>query len=264
MGKRGKEGAKRIRGKKIDMAIISFDKVSKNYKTGFRKIKTALRDFSLDIHEGEVFGFLGPNGAGKSTAIKILLNLIFPTCGKVEIMGRAAADSDVKKNIGYLPENPYFYDYLNPIELLSFAGKTSGLSNAAIREKTESLLNTVGLWNERKRAIRSYSKGMVQRVGLALSLIHDPKVVILDEPMTGLDPIGRKQVIDLILKLKLEGKTIFFSSHILEDIERVCDRIGILVNGMLVKIMDIKSVPLTKPLEDIFIEEAEKAGGARE
>ncbi|MBI5048312.1 MAG: ABC transporter ATP-binding protein [Deltaproteobacteria bacterium] len=244
--------------------MISFNNITKNYKTGFRKKKTALRDFSLDIHEGEVFGFLGPNGAGKSTAIKLLLNLIFPTTGKAEILGRRVADREIKKLIGYLPENPYFYDYLNPIELLSFAGKTSGMDSLKIRKKTESLLNTVGLWSERKRAIRSYSKGMVQRVGLALALIHDPKVVILDEPMTGLDPIGRKQVIDLILKLKSEGKTVFFSSHILEDIERVCDRIGILVNGRLVRIMDIKSESLTRPLEEIFIEEVEKAGGARE
>ncbi|MBI5327070.1 MAG: ABC transporter ATP-binding protein [Deltaproteobacteria bacterium] len=244
--------------------MISFNNITKNYKTGFRKQKTALMDFSLDIHEGEVFGFLGPNGAGKSTAIKLLLNLIFPTTGKAEIMGRGVAAREVKKLIGYLPENPYFYDYLNPIELLSFAGRTSNMDSLKILEKTESLLNTVGLWNERKRAIRSYSKGMLQRVGLALALIHDPKVVILDEPMTGLDPIGRRQVIDLILKLKSEGKTIFFSSHILEDIERVCDRIGILVNGRLVRIMDIKSESLTRPLEDIFIEEVEKAGGARE
>ena len=147
------------------------------------------------------------------------------------------------------------------MELLKFAGKTSGMDPFMIKEKTEILLNTVGLWNERKRAIRSYSKGMVQRVGLALALIHDPKIVILDEPMTGLDPIGRRQVIDLILQLKAEGKTIFFSSHILEDIERVCDRIGILVNGVLARIIDIKSEQLAKPLEDIFIGEVEKAGG---
>ena len=167
----------------------------------------------------------------------------------------------MRKSVGYLPENPYFYDYLNPVELLKFAGKTSGMDPFTIKEKTEILLNTVGLWNERKRAIRSYSKGMVQRVGLALALIHDPKIVILDEPMTGLDPIGRRQVIDLILKLKSEGKTIFFSSHILEDIERVCDRIGILVNGVLVRVIDIKSEQIEKPLEDIFIGEVEKAGG---
>src|SRR3989338_4947636 len=170
------------------MAIISFDNITKHYKTGFRKKKTALKDFSLDIHEGEVFGFLGPNGAGKSTAIKILLNLIFTTAGKAEIMGRSVENKEVRRMVGYLPENPYFYDYLNPVDLLIFAGKTSGMDSFKIKEKTEMLLNTVSLWNERKRPIRSYSKGMVQRVGLALALIHDPKVVILDEPMTGLDP----------------------------------------------------------------------------
>src|SRR3990172_1497626 len=215
------------------MVVISFEKVTKDYKTGFRKKKTALRDFSLDVREGEVFGFLGPNGAGKSTAIKILLNLIFPTKGRVEVLGKDAADTGVKKLIGYLPENPYFYDYLNPVELLSFAGRTSGIGSRQIKDKAEALLNTIGLWNDRKRPIRSYSKGMVQRVGLALALIHDPTVVILDEPMTGLDPIGRRQFVDLILKLKSEGRTIFFSSHILQDIERVCDRVGILVNGGL-------------------------------
>ena len=246
------------------MNIISFDKITKDYKTGFRKRKTALKDFSLNIVEGEAFGFLGPNGAGKSTAIKILLNLIFPTAGKAEILGKDVGDKGIRKFIGYLPENPYFYDYLNPVELLKFAGKTSGMDSFKIKERTEELLNTVCLWNERKRAIRSYSKGMVQRTGLALALIHDPKVVILDEPMTGLDPIGRRQVIELILKLKSEGKTIFFSSHILEDIERVCDRIGILVNGELRRVIDFKNEQLVKSLEDTFIEEVDKAGGLQQ
>lgn len=243
--------------------MISFDRVSKDYKTGFRNKKTALSDFSLEIDEGEVFGFLGPNGAGKSTAIKILLNLIFPTYGKVEIIGMDVGDKEARRHVGYLPENPYFYDYLNPIELLSFAGKTSGLSSHDIKESTESLLNTVGLWNDRKRAIRSYSKGMVQRVGLALALVHDPRVVVLDEPMTGLDPIGRRQFIDLILKLKSEGKTVFFSSHILQDTERLCDRVGILVNGALVRVIDLRSEHLAGRLEDTFIEEVEKAGGIK-
>ena len=246
------------------MTIISFQDITKNYKSGFRKKKTALRDFSLDVCEGEVFGFLGPNGAGKSTAIKILLNLIFPTRGKAIIAGRDVGDKEARKAVGYLPENPYFYDYLNPLELLQFGGKTSGMFAGDILKRTENLLHTVGLWKERKRPIRSYSKGMVQRVGLALALIHDPKIVILDEPMTGLDPIGRRQVIDLILKLKHEGKTVFFSSHILEDIERVCDRIGILVNGSLVRTISIASEHFEKPLEDIFIEEVEKAGGTQQ
>lgn len=243
------------------MPVIIFDRVTKDYKIGFRKKKTALKDFSLSVHEGEVFGFLGPNGAGKSTSLKILLNLIFPTSGKVEIMGKDVKDKEVRRFVGYLPENPYFYDYLNPVELLRFAGKTSGMDSMHLKERTESLLNTVGLWNERKREIRNYSKGMVQRVGLALALVHDPKIVILDEPMTGLDPIGRRQFIDLILELKSEGKTVFFSSHILEDVERVCDRVGILVNGTLVKVIDLRSENISGRLEDIFIEEVEKAGG---
>lgn len=245
------------------MKVISFNKVSKDYKTGFRKKKTALKDFSIEIAEGEVFGFLGPNGAGKSTAIKILLNLIYPTSGSVKILGKDIYEKEARRFVGYLPENPYFYDYLNPIELLRFAGKTSGLSSHDIKESTEALLNTVGLWNERKNAIRSYSKGMVQRVGLALALIHDPKVVILDEPMTGLDPIGRRQFIDLILKLKSEGKTVFFSSHILQDTERLCDRVGILVNGTLVREIDLRTENLAGRLEDTFIEEAERAGGIK-
>ncbi|MDO8445577.1 MAG: ABC transporter ATP-binding protein [Deltaproteobacteria bacterium] len=243
------------------MPVIIFDRVTKDYKIGFRKKKTALKDFSLSVNEGEVFGFLGPNGAGKSTSLKILLNLIFPTSGKVEIMGKDVKDKEVRRFVGYLPENPYFYDYLNPVELLKFAGKTSGMDSTHIKERTESLLNTVGLWNERKREIRNYSKGMVQRVGLALALVHDPKIVILDEPMTGLDPIGRRQFIDLILELKSEGKTVFFSSHILEDVERVCDRVGILVNGTLVRGIDLRSENISGRLEDIFIEEVEKAGG---
>jgi len=246
------------------MAIISFQDITKNYKSGFRKKKTAIKDFSLDVRDGEVFGFLGPNGAGKSTAIKILLNLIFPTCGKAKIAGRDVGDKETRRAVGYLPENPYFYDYLNPPELLNFAGQTSGMGASEIKKKTEILLNILDLWNERNRPIRSYSKGMVQRVGLALALIHDPKIVILDEPMTGLDPIGRRKVIDLILKLKAEGKTVFFSSHILQDIERVCDRIGILVNGTLVRVIDFRSETLDDSLEDVFMQEVEQAGGTRQ
>jgi ABC-2 type transport system ATP-binding protein len=243
------------------MTSISFMNIGKEYRTGFRQKKSALRGFSLDVQEGEVFGFLGPNGAGKSTAIKILLNLIFPTSGSARIGGQDVREIAVKAMIGYLPENPYFYDYLNPLELLNFAGKTSNMTTRDIEGRSMTLLKTLSLWNDRKRAIRHYSKGMVQRTGLAMALIHDPKIIILDEPMTGLDPIGRKQVIDIILTLKAAGKTVFFSSHILEDIERVCDRIGMLVNGNLVKVMDIRTEPLACPLEEIFIQEVERAGG---
>lgn len=245
------------------MSAISFHEVSKEYKLGFRKRKIALKNFSLDIQEGEVFGFLGPNGAGKSTAIKILLNLIFPTSGSASISGKDVSDTGGRKLVGYLPENPYFYDYLTPLELLDFALKTSGITPGKNRkDRAATVLNTVGLWNDRKRAIRHFSKGMVQRVGIALALAHDPKIVILDEPMTGLDPIGRKQAIDLIIKLKSEGKTVFFSSHILEDIERVCDRIGIIVNGVLVRITDIRTELLNRKLEDLFMQEVERAVGS--
>jgi ABC-2 type transport system ATP-binding protein len=245
------------------MNVIVFERLSKDYKTGFRKRKTALRDFSLQVQQGEVFGFLGPNGAGKSTAIKILLNLIFPTSGTVSILGRPAGDVKGRLAVGYLPENPYFYDYLNPLELLHFAGRASGMEAAAIRERGEALLNRVGLWSERKRAIRSYSKGMVQRVGMALALVHDPEVVILDEPMTGLDPLGRRQFIDFILELKAAGKTVFFSSHILADVERVCDRVSLLVGGRLVRLIDLRAERLDRSLEEIFIDEVEKEGGGQ-
>jgi ABC-2 type transport system ATP-binding protein len=243
---------------------VEFNNVTKKYRTGFRKTKTALSDFSLAIREGEVFGFLGPNGAGKSTAIKILLNLIFPTSGSATISGKDVGISEVRRSLGYLPENPYFYDYLSPLELLDFAGKTSGMNRATIIKRSEVVLNIVSLWNDRKRAIRHFSKGMVQRTGLALSLIHDPSIVILDEPMTGLDPMGRKQTIDLILRLKSEGKTVFFSSHILQDIERVCDRVGILVNGKLVRLIDFRSEPLQASLEDVFLSEVGQAGGVQQ
>jgi ABC-2 type transport system ATP-binding protein len=243
------------------MDVIVFDRVTKAYRTGFRKRKTALHDFSLLVREGEVFGFLGPNGAGKSTAIKTLVHLIFPTSGKVSILGHPAADVKGRQAVGYLPENPYFYDYLNPLELLRFAGRTSGMGAAAIAERSEALLRRLGLWEERKRPIRSYSKGMVQRVGMALALIHDPRVVVLDEPMTGLDPLGRRQFIDFILELKAAGKTVFFSSHILADVERVCDRVGILVGGRLARLIDLQSEQLEKPLEEIFIDEAQALGG---
>jgi ABC-2 type transport system ATP-binding protein len=165
--------------------------------------------------------------------------------------------------VGYLPENPYFYDYLNPLELLHFAGSASGMEAAAIRERGEALLQRVGLWSERKRAIRSYSKGMVQRVGMALALVHDPEVVVLDEPMTGLDPLGRRQFIDFILELKAAGKTVFFSSHILADVERVCDRVSLLVGGRLVRLIDLRAERLDKNLEEIFIDEVEKEGGGQ-
>jgi ABC-2 type transport system ATP-binding protein len=223
---------------------------------------TALADLNLQISKGEVFGFLGPNGAGKSTAIKILLNLIYPDSGSASILGRDVAEKNVRRSVGYLPENPYFYDYLSAEELLWFGGTACGLRRTEIRERSDQLLHKVNLENARNRPLRSYSKGMVQRAGLALALIHDPDVVILDEPMSGLDPLGRKMVGDLLLELRSQGKTVFFSSHILNDVERFCDRAGIIVAGRLRLVDGIPNLLAREStLEDVFLREVAKAGG---
>lgn len=248
------------------MALIEIDSLTKTFKKDFsRKEVYALKSLTLNVDEGEVFGFLGPNGAGKSTTIKLLLNLIRQTSGTVSINGKDVSDKEVRRFIGYLPENPYFYDHLSAKELLWFGGKSCDMDIAAIKERTETLLKELDLIEAMNRPLRSYSKGMVQRAGLALALIHDPKILILDEPMSGLDPMGRRKVFELILKLKGEGKTIFFSSHILHDIERLCDRAAILINGSLKRLISVKTeLPSGKTLEDVFFEEVAKAGGLRE
>jgi ABC-2 type transport system ATP-binding protein len=246
--------------------MIKITGISKEFREGMssKRVK-ALEDLDLEINKGEVFGFLGPNGAGKSTAIKILLNLIYPSKGSASIMGKDVGDKDVRKFVGYLPENPYFYDYLTAEELLWFGGKTSGLNKKELHESSELLLSKVNLYAAKKRPLRTYSKGMVQRAGLALALVHNPEVVILDEPMSGLDPIGRKMVGDLILELKSQGKTVFFSSHILTDIERFCDRVGIIINGRL-RLVDNLTHLLSGGinLEDVFLREVKTAGGGIE
>jgi len=248
------------------MAIIEMESLTKVYKKEFsRKKVCALNSLSLKIDEGEVFGFLGPNGAGKSTTIKMLLDLIRPTSGKVTIGGKKPSHMSVKKMIGYLPENPYFYDHLSARELLIFGGRSCNMDSDTIKERSRELLDELDLTAAMKRPLRSYSKGMVQRAGLALSLIHNPSILIFDEPMSGLDPMGRKKVFDLILKLKEEGKTIFFSSHILHDIERLCDRAAILINGNLNRLLDVKEeLSQGETLEDVFMEEVNKTGGLRE
>jgi len=248
------------------MALIEIDSLTKVFKKEFsRKKICALNSLTLTINEGEVFGFLGPNGAGKSTTIKLLLNLIRPTSGSLSIMGRNSSEKSVRKLIGYLPENPFFYDHLSAKELLWFGGRSCGMDSRIIRERTLSLLEELELIHAMKRPLRSYSKGMVQRAGLALALIHDPKILILDEPMSGLDPMGRKKVFDLIFRLKNNGKTVFFSSHILHDIERLCDRAAILINGNLQKLVDVKTdLSGGKTLESLFMEEVDKSGGLRD
>jgi ABC-2 type transport system ATP-binding protein len=242
--------------------MIEFNNISKYFADGLsaRRVK-AIENLNLTVEKGEVFGFLGPNGAGKSTSIKILLNLIYPNSGNATILGKDVHDKEVRRFVGYLPENPYFYDYLTAEELLWFGGRVSGMNKTRIAERSEMLLTRVSLTTGRKRSIRTYSKGMVQRAGLALALIHDPEVVILDEPMSGLDPIGRKMVGDLILELKSQGKTVFFSSHILTDIERFCDRAGIIVGGRLRLVDSLSNLLIgTTTLESVFLNEVERAG----
>ena len=245
------------------MAAIEAKDISKEFKgdIGVKRIK-ALSGLNFQVEQGEVFGFLGPNGAGKSTAIKILMNLIYPDNGSASILGRDVNEKEVRRHVGYLPENPYFYDYLTAEELLWFGGRVSGLGKKILTDRTEALLTRVNLQGARKRPLRTYSKGMVQRAGLALALVHDPDVVILDEPMSGLDPIGRKMVGDLILDMKSEGKTVFFSSHILSDIERFCDRVGIIVGGELRLTSRLDALLSSgESLEGVFLRAVESAGG---
>lgn len=210
--------------------------LSKTYKTGFFKSKEvhALDDLSLDVEASQIFGFLGGNGAGKTTTIKILMRLLFPTAGTAEIFGRSIADADVHSQIGYCPENPYFYDYLTPLELMNYFGSIFGMRADRRKSRAEELLTAVGLSeSDWRKQLRKFSKGMLQRVGLAQSLINDPKIVFLDEPMSGLDPIGRREIRELIAALRAQGKTVFMSTHILSDIEALCDEVAILKRGKL-------------------------------
>jgi ABC-2 type transport system ATP-binding protein len=218
--------------------VIDIRDLTKDYETGFfhqRKVR-ALDHLSLQVGRGEVFGFLGPNGAGKTTTLKLLMGLIFATEGSALILGRSVNDIETRSRIGYLPENPYFYDYLSARELLEYTAALFGIPKERIGQRAKEMLETVGLDSERaNRQLRKYSKGMLQRIGIAQALINDPEVVFLDEPMSGLDPIGRQEVRDLLLSLKKGGKTVFFSSHILSDVEALCDRVAVLSGGKLLK-----------------------------
>jgi ABC-2 type transport system ATP-binding protein len=216
-------------------AAIETENLTMDYPFGFLhlKKKTSLEGLTMNVEDGEVFGFLGPNGAGKSTTIKLLVGLIFPTAGTARILGKPISDIEMHRDIGYLPEQPYFYDYLTAAELLDYFARVHDLAAADRRERVERMLKKVGLETARKIQLRKYSKGMLQRVGLAQAILHDPRVVILDEPMSGLDPVGRREVRDIILELKRAGKTVLFSTHILSDAEMLCDRVGVIVGGKL-------------------------------
>ena len=195
----------------------------------------AVRDLSLRIEPGEVYGLLGPNGSGKSTTLKIILGLVSPTRGRTEIFGRDSRLVESREAVGFLPENPYFYKYLTGEETLHFFGRLCGVRSARLKERINELLDLVGLTKARKRRLGVYSKGMLQRIGLAQALIHDPRLVVLDEPTAGVDPAGSREIRDLILDLKRRGITVLLSSHLLAQAQEICDRVGILADGVLVR-----------------------------
>jgi ABC-2 type transport system ATP-binding protein len=217
------------------MAAIEILGLEKTYTIGFwrKRPKHALRPLDLKVEDGEIFGFLGPNGAGKTTTLKLLMGLIFPTAGSARILGMELDDPRMKAQIGFLPEQPYFYDYLTARELLEYYGQLSGVDAKQRTSKVDQVLHRVGLPDVGGVQLRKFSKGMLQRVGIAQAILHDPKVVFFDEPMSGLDPMGRREVRDLMAQLKVEGKTVFFSTHILSDAEALCDRVAIIHQGEL-------------------------------
>jgi ABC-2 type transport system ATP-binding protein len=218
------------------MPALATYELTKDYAVGFwrKRPYRALDRLTLEVEPGEVFGFLGPNGAGKTTTLKMLLQLVFPTSGRAELLGRPAGDLAAKRRIGYLPENPYFYDYLTAEELLAYFAGLFGLSGAERRARVARLLDEVGIGAERRLQLRKFSKGMLQRVGIAQALLNEPELIILDEPMSGLDPLGRRDVRALVLRLRDKGCTVFFSSHVLSDAEALCSRVAILAKGRMV------------------------------
>ncbi|MFH2043086.1 MAG: ABC transporter ATP-binding protein [Acidobacteriota bacterium] len=215
---------------------LKIDSIHKTFQTGFfPKRKKILKGISLSVEEGNIFGYLGPNGAGKTTTIKCLLNLIAPDRGAIEILGFPHHSKKARSRLGFSPENPYFYDYLSAEEFLDFYGRLFGLKKSVRNERTARLLREVGLESSRNIQLRKFSRGMLQRIGLAQALINDPALVILDEPLSGLDPIGRKEIRDLIVGLREKGKTVFLSSHILQDLEMICDEVAMIVEGRIVR-----------------------------
>ncbi len=220
--------------------MLNITNLIKDYKTGFLgKNSRVLKDVSFTVQRSEIFGFVGPNGAGKTTTFKSILGFVTPTGGKIEMLGKNLDDVETKRKIGYLPENPYFYDYLTGEELLFYMGELHGLSRKNLVDKVGELLSKVRMTDAKDVQLRKYSKGMLQRIGIAQALVNDPEFIILDEPMSGLDPIGRREIKDLILEEKRKGKTILLSSHMLSDVEALCDRVGIIMGGIVIKIGNI-------------------------
>lgn len=226
------------------MPAIEILGLQKTYSVGFwrKKPKCALKPLQLTVEEGEIFGFLGPNGAGKTTTLKMLMGLVYPTAGSARILGMEIDDPRVKAQIGFLPEQPYFYDYLTAHELLNYYGKLSGVRSDGRSKRVDEVIGRVGLQDSANVQLRKFSKGMLQRVGIAQAILHNPQVVFLDEPMSGLDPLGRREVRDLIEQLKQEGKTVFFSTHILSDAEALCDRVAIINLGELLRVGSVSGL----------------------
>ena len=216
-------------------AVLQIEGLGKVFRKPFSgKRVVAVEGIDLTVHRGEIFGFLGPNGAGKTTTIKMLTGLIFPTTGTARIFGQPIPSPDAMASVGFLPENPYVYPYLTPREFVAMCGRLSGMKGATLSARTVGALERVGMGHAIDRAVRALSKGMLQRVGLAAALVHQPELLILDEPMSGLDPVGRKDVRDIILEEKKKGRTVFFSTHILSDVEALCDHVCILRQGKVV------------------------------
>lgn len=214
--------------------IVRVQRVVKDFRPGFGlRRKRVLHGVDFSVMEGEIFGFVGPNGAGKTTTLKILMGLIHPTSGSASILGRDVGESEFRDQVGFLPENPYFYPFLTASEILHFYAKLSGVDVSVRAQRVEALLEKVNLSHAANSRLREFSKGMLQRVGVAQALIHDPSVVFMDEPMSGLDPIGRKEIRDIILSLREAGKTVFMNTHILHDVEMICDRVAIIANGRI-------------------------------
>ena len=226
--------------------VLRVSHLSKTFRVGFWRQKVeAVRDISFEVFDEEIFGIVGPNGAGKTTTMKMMTRLIFPDEGEIELLGQPVEQAESRRRLGYLPEGPYFYEHLTAAELLRYYGALHGLDRNLVEERIDELLERVGLEEARDRAIRKFSKGMRQRAGIAQALINDPDLVILDEPQSGLDPVGRKEVRDLIYNLREDGKTVIFSSHILVDVEAVCDRVAILNDGELVDIVEFDALDET-------------------
>lgn len=237
----------------VPQPAIETIRLTKFYRTGFRmKRVQALVDLTLQVEKGEIFGFLGPNGAGKTTAIKILIGLAKPTRGVAYVLGKPPKDHRVKKSVGFLPESPYFYEYLTAAEFLALTAQLSGVQSSERKSRVREMLKMVRMEHAANIQMKRFSRGMLQRIGIAQALIHDPEVVILDEPMGGLDPIGRKEFRDIILSLRERGKTVFFSTHILADVEMICDRVGIIVGGRMVRMGKLSEI-LTAEVEAIEI-----------